>query len=164
MKSGNLVLGVCAMIFSAAIVVAGRSTGLVFFRGITPGTGFVPFLTAGGIAFCGLVLALGSLKPKAKADPETSETKKDPNAIWIFKRNDLWNFFVVIGASISIVYFARPLGLLVSLSIGVAVMSKLLGTPGWRTPILVGIFSLVMFYLVFDLFLRASLPRGIFGI
>ena len=162
-KSANIVLGVISLIFSAAIAMASRSTGLQFYRGTTPGQAFVPFIAAGGIALCGLALIVNALK-SAKGSDTASEKEKDTGAIWIFKRSELWNFSVVIGTSILMVYFARYLGMLTSLAIGTAVMSKLLGTPGWRTPVFVGVFSWVLFYLIFDLFLRVPLPRGMLGI
>jgi hypothetical protein len=151
------------MILGAVIVVIGKSAGMQFLRGTTPGTAFMPFITAWGIGLCGLALAIRSLKP-AKAENTTRETEKDPESVWIFKKKNLWNFGIVIGTSILIVLSAKFLGLLVSLAIGVALMTRLLGTPGWKTSIFVGIFSGVTFFLVFDLFLRVPLPRGIFGL
>jgi hypothetical protein len=162
-KSANLVLGVCAMILSAIIFVVGKSAGLQFLRGTTPGPAFMPFLTSWGIGFCGLVLVLRSLMRTSEADTGR-ENRNDAENIWIFKKKNLWNFLIVIITSVFIVLFAKLLGLLASLAIGVAVMAKLLGTPGWKTPIFVGIFSGITFFLVFDLFLQVPLPRGIFGL
>jgi len=159
----NLILGICAIALGVAIIVVGQNTGLVFFRRAQPGTGFMPFLTAWGIILCGLALAVSSLIKFVKVKGTTGGSENDPELIWIFKRGDLWNFFVVIGASIMITYSTRFLGLMPSLAVGIVVITKLLGTPGWRTPILVGIFSWVMFYSAFDLFLGMPIPRGIFG-
>jgi hypothetical protein len=161
-KKTDLVLGVCAIVLGAVIVAVGKKAGLQFLRGTTPGPAFMPFLASWGMGLCGLALAVRSLK-RPKAVNTGREIEKDADVIWIFKRQDLWNFFVVIGTSIAVIFLSKFLGLLISLALGVAVMTKLLGTPGWWTPIFVGIFSGSVFFGVFDVFLRVPLPRGIFG-
>ncbi len=169
MKSANRVLGICAMLLGAAIYLAGKgSPKMVFMDRSLPGPAFLPFLTAIGIALCGAALLIGSVLPASKTagaeqKPVPEEYGKS-DTIWIFKKEELKNFLIVIITSILIIIGAKFLGLLVCLGIGVTAMAKLLGTPGWRTVILLGIASTVVFYLVFDLFLNVPLPRGIFGI
>lgn len=160
-KNADIVLGTCAIIFAIAIFKIGQDTGLRLFRAGIPGPGFLPYLTAAGISLCGLLLILGSLIKHVRAKEEKIEN--NPDFIWIFKRRDLWNFLVVLGTSALVVYGTTYLGLLTSLAIGVGIMAKLLGTPGWRTPIFVGTLSWGLFYVIFIIFLGTPLPRGIFG-
>jgi cell division protein FtsW (lipid II flippase) len=160
-KSANIVLGVSALIFGAVIMMIGRNTNLAFYSGRTPGPAFLPVIAAWGIVLCGLILIVGALVKKA-ADSDQA-TKKDANTIWIFKKKDLRNIVVVIGTSSLMVYLTPHLGMLLSFALGIAVMTKFLGTPGWKVPVFVGVLGLTVLYVVFDYFFMTLLPRGIFG-
>ena len=98
-----------------------------------------------------------------KAADANQETKKDANTIWIFKLKDLRNIVVVIGTSSAMVYLTPHLGMLLSFALGIAVMVKFLGTPGWKIPVFVGVLGFTVLFVVFDLFFMTLLPRGIFG-
>lgn len=164
MKSTNFVLGVFGLIICAVIIMIGKNTNLQFYSGTSPGPAFLPFISAAGIGVCGLILIVGSLLKSAHASDTEQAAENNGKAIWIFKYEELWNFTVAIGVSALILYFTDQLGLLLSLAIGMAVIAKLLGTPGWRTPIVVGIISWIVLYSIFDWLLQTPLPRGMFGI
>ena len=161
-RSANFVLGLSAIIFAVAVVVVGRYENLQFYQWTTPGPAFLPNITACGMALCGLILVVSSLTKPAATDADRGAEDK-AKAIWIFKYKELWNIIAVIGVSSLLVYFTKYLGLLTSLAIGIGVMAKLLGTPGWWKPIWVGVLSWVALYLIFDWFLKTPLPSGMFG-
>lgn len=163
-KSVDLVLGVFSMAFGVAIIAVGKNTKLQFYSGTTPGPAFLPYIAAWGIGLCGLILVAGFLMKSAKAADAGRETESDAKAIWIFKLKDLRNILIVLGASTLMMYLTKYLGMLLSFALGIAVMAKFLGTPGWRTPAFVGVLSWVVLYLIFDLFLKTPLPRGILGL
>ncbi len=158
MKRANQGLGIGAILLGAAIFLYGRHTGLQTFSGKTPGPGFLPYLVAIGIALCGVAILLGSQKLPLQED------SKEKLVAGLFLPQELHNFGVVIGVSILVMLGANLLGLLLCMGIGVVLMAKLLGTPSWKTCILVGVASTFTFWLIFDWFLKVPLPRGILGI
>ncbi|MDR1658582.1 MAG: tripartite tricarboxylate transporter TctB family protein [Deltaproteobacteria bacterium] len=167
-NKAEMIFGLGAIVLAITIFLIGQKTKLIFFRGTTPGAAFMPYLTAAGIGLCGFWLFFKQLLNMRQSKKDKTNDKKDNNTeenkIKFFKKQDIKNFIVVIVSSILIVILANPLGFLISLTLGIIAMAKFLGTPSWRTSILVGIGSGISFYLIFDLFLKVPLPRGLFGI
>jgi len=159
MRMANRVLGICSILLSIVIFCLGKSMKLAFFSGYTPGPGFLPYVVSCGIAIFGAIILAGSFLGKADA----GEEKSGDVVLGIFQREEIRNFVSVIGTSILVVATAPYLGLLTSMGIGVAAIAKLLGTPGWKGIILLGIGSTIVFYLIFSVFLSVPLPKGPLG-
>lgn len=115
-----------------------------------PGPGFFPFcigLVMGILSIISLVLSLF----ERKVQIETSEEIRWWNIILIV--------FLLIGYALSL----ERVGFLINTFLLITILLKFVEPQSWKTSILGGLISAILVNLVFNVFLKAQIPRGILG-
>jgi putative tricarboxylic transport membrane protein len=118
----------------------------------TPGTGFMPFLT--GLIICGLSVATFI---RAIFDKATHTEK-----IWAEVK-----FKKLILSTIVLIAYAlllEPLGFIIDTFFLILFLTRYMGSQTWKRSILCGVSSSILSYLLFETWLKAQLPRGMFGL
>ena len=65
------------------------------------------------------------------------------------------------GAMVVYVWLLEPIGFLTMTAVLVVICTKLMGTRGWSRPVLLAVGLCLACYIVFEMWLRMSLPRGL---
>lgn len=156
-KHANIILGVAFIVLSIAIAYICKTDNMKFYSNNAPGPGFMPMLSAGLIALCGIgITARSFIDLKNGSDPDGEKVI----ATW----TEWKSFFIIIGSTIAVMLCTKFLGLIISVTIAVIMMIRLLGPEPWKTSLMVGIGTGIVIYLVFVVFLKVHVPVGIFGI
>lgn len=118
---------------------------------MTPGTGFMPFLT--GLIICGFAITIFL---QALLD-KSGRTEK----IWVgikFKK-------LILSVLILIAYafLLESFGFIIDSFLLILFLTRYMGSQTWKRSILCAVLSSVLSYLLFETWLKAQLPRGIFG-
>lgn len=116
-----------------------------------PGPGFVPVALGGIGLLVSLILLVTNLK---KAEDNSEKVSKD----------GLLRFFGYLIASIVFIPIMEFLGTIISIFVLVFALAKISGAKGWTNPLLLSVIFTAAAFIVFDLILKVSLPRGIFQI
>lgn len=157
MRKANRYLGFITVLLGIAIIAGVFISDLpLILRGL-PGPGFFPFWLSFGIIIFGIFIFNSSFK-KAVTDEEEKEQEES-----IFNKEEFYNFFVIIGGSVSVIFLTKYIGLLSALGLAVSVMTKLFGEKRLHVIFLVGIGTTAVFYGIFKLFLNVPLPIGPLG-
>ncbi len=118
----------------------------------TPGTGFMPFLT--GLIICGFATTtfLQSLLDKSGR----------VERIWAGVK-----FQKLILSMVILIAFAlllELLGFIIDSFLLILFLTRYMGSQSWKRSFLCAGISSILSYLLFETWLKAQLPRGIFGI
>jgi putative tricarboxylic transport membrane protein len=141
--AAGVVLAVGIALFVAAL-------GFTFLSAGTPGAGFLPLLIAAGIIACGVTLLAASLR-----DSTGSARPNWPSlAGW-------WHVALMLVAMAAAFLFLEELGFLISVTLFMAAMIYALGERSWRVLLTVPPLSAIALYLVFAVWLRVPLPKGL---
>jgi putative tricarboxylic transport membrane protein len=141
--AAGVVLAVGIALFVAALGFPLLSAG-------TPGPGFLPLLIAAGIIACGVTLLAGSLR-----DSTASARPSWPSlAGW-------WHVALMLVAMATAFLFLEELGFLIAVTLFMAAMIYALGERSWRVLLTVPPLSTIALYLVFAVWLRVPLPKGL---
>lgn len=117
-----------------------------------PGPGFVPFLTGLSIILLAGVVFLQQIPQKRKDDFMD---------LWLQKR---WsNTLIVMGALILFALFLKTLGFLLASFLLIAFLFRIIEPLDWEKVLIGAFLTSLGSYLVFNLWLEAQLPKGIFG-
>lgn len=146
------IAAVLLLIFAVYTMAAARDMG--FARGRVPGPGFAPFWIGMALAIASLaILAEAFRQPKSAPDAhESPRGVSVPVSIVVA-------FAVVTVTAVALI---GPLGMLASLALMLAIMTRLLGA-AWRTSVLTAVALPVALHLVFGVWLKVPLPRGPLG-
>ncbi len=115
-----------------------------------PGPGFFPFcigLVMGILSIVALVLSL----LERKGQIVTSEKIR-----W-------WNIILIVLLLIGYALSLEKVGFLINTFLLITILLRFVEPQSWRTSILGGIIIAILTNLVFNVFLKAQIPRGIFG-
>jgi len=118
----------------------------------SPGPGFVPFLTGLIIGGLSLVVFLQQWR-KGKR-----ERLKD---LWVKK--DWTTMLKVMGALVLYAIFLKSLGFLLTTLFLILYLFRIIESMAWRKVLIGAILTAFGSYLVFEVWLEAQLPTGIFG-
>ncbi len=119
----------------------------------TPGSGFMPFVV--GLAICVLaVIGFGDALVKRRYG--TGWKSPLQGVKW-------WNVFVVLAALIAYALLLRPLGFVAVTVLFMAFLLRVVEPQSWKIVMLGALSTAFASYLLFDLFLKAQLPRGLWG-
>jgi hypothetical protein len=126
----------------------------------TPGPGIFPravgALVAALAAWQAVRAALAqTARRSGEAHPPGSETADGapPDA-------DEWKPMLMVAIIVVYLLVVSGLGFLVSTGILVVACSKLMATPGWRSPVLLALGAALSCYVIFEVWLKVPLPRG----
>lgn len=117
----------------------------------TPGTGFMSFLT--GLIICGFAAATFL---RAFLDKSTQVEK-----IWAEVK--FQKLILVILMLIAYALLLKPLGFIIDSFFLILFLIRYMGSQTWIRSILWAGLSSILSYLLFETWLQAQLPRGIFG-
>ncbi|GAB5375608.1 MAG: tripartite tricarboxylate transporter TctB family protein [Acuticoccus sp.] len=146
---GDLTLGLVFMGLGVGIAV--KAADLPSMGKIGVGSGLFPTITGVGMVIFGLVLAVGAVLSRGRADGGL------PAAPMV-----RWDVLVVLGLLAGLVVLMPPVGFLVTGTVFGALAARLGGAP-WLGAILFGAGATAVLYTVFVHGLGVPLPRGILG-
>lgn len=117
----------------------------------TPGTGFMPFLT--GLIICGFatMIFLQALLDKSRKAEK----------IWAGVKFQKLSMSILI--LIAYAFFLVPIGFITDSFLLILFLTRYMGSQRWRESFLCAGLSSILSYLLFETWLKAQLPRGIFG-
>ncbi len=149
MKVSDAVVGAFLLLLAGAIGV--YVSGFPGMPGQRFGAALFPGLIAAGLAACGALLALRSVREKAPAFEFAPWTRSVPL---------LSNFLLFCGALVFYIYAADTLGFLITGSLLLIVLFLKLGLPR-LTAVVVAIVATLGIHLLFYKLLRVPLPWGL---
>jgi uncharacterized membrane protein len=120
----------------------------------------MPTIGSVGIFICGFGLLYKNFRDSklAEANPEGEDAKKFNELL--ASKQEIYNFFVIIGAAVGIIILNSFIGFIPAVSLGMIACAKLLGDESWKTAILVGVLGGICMYIVFDVLLKVPMPAG----
>ena len=118
----------------------------------SPGPGFVPFLAGLVLACLALVVFLQQLGEK-----------KSESLQGLFRQRDWPAMLKVMGALVLYAVLLKPLGFILVTFFLTAFLFRVLEPMGWKKVLAGAFLTALGAYVVFDLWLEAQLPAGIFG-
>lgn len=118
----------------------------------SPGPGFVPFLS--GVALAGLALTVF-------LHQLTRGAKEDLKHLWAGK--DWPTMLKILAALILYAFFLKDLGFLLVTFLLIAYLFRVIRPMGWIKVLSGAFLTAFGSYAVFELWLQAQLPRGLFG-
>jgi putative tricarboxylic transport membrane protein len=121
----------------------------------TPGTGFASFLAGGLLGLFGLVLMIYSTLEKSP-EKETSQE--------IFTKEILWQPLLSLFILFSYPLLLKIFGFIISTFLFLFFLFKAMEPRKWFALILISICASILSYLIFQVWLRVSFPKGIIGI
>jgi putative tricarboxylic transport membrane protein len=114
-----------------------------------PGPGFLPLLVSFGIIGAGVVIVFGAVRDRARA-----AVKWPPISGWL-------RVVLMLAAMAASFLLLEALGFVIVTALFMAVMVYCLGERSWRILVTVPVLSAVGLYIVFAVWLRVPLPKGI---
>jgi hypothetical protein len=143
---------VYAVIFCCGIfaMLQGHRWGLVLDN--KPGPGFVPF-------WVGVLIVIASVWPFVLTFLGEKGNEPQP-----FTKRDVFYFAVIIGGGVFVAIFSRIIGMMVSIGIMTAAITRLLGTKKLTVTLAVSVGMPVIIYLLFVLLLDVPLPKNLIGL
>ena len=141
---------------SAVLVVSGVAVAIVALRygwGTldSPGAGFLPFFA--GVAIAGFA-----------AIPLFQSLRKGWRPLREMWEGVRWQRAALATACLFLYSaFLRDLGFLIATLILMTYLYRMLEPAGWKEPLLTALATTLGFYLVFQIWLEAQLPRGLLG-
>jgi len=133
-----------------AIVLYSRKYGLGTLS--SPGPGFVPFLA--GLAMGGLSLVVFF--------QQRGESKKE-NLKDLWAKRDWPTMLKVMGALVLYAVFLKSLGFLAVTFFLIVYLFRIIEPMAWKRVLIGAILTALGSYVVFEVWLEAQLPAGIFG-
>lgn len=148
MNKAEVTAGGVVLAVGLALLIA--SLGFTFLSAGTPGPGFLPLLIAIGIIASGVALLAGALRgSRVAAQPSWPSL-----AGWR-------HVSLMLVAMAAAFLFLDELGFLVATTLFMAVMIYALGERSWRMLLTVPPLSALALYVVFAVWLRVPLPKGL---
>ncbi len=138
---------------SGALVLLETISFPYFVEGV-PGPGFLPLWIAFGIIGTGLVLAVKGMRPRL----DTQEAITWPEAAG-WRRVGL-----MLGALAVSLLLLETLGFMVTTTLFMAVVVFGLGVRSWLMLASVPLMAAISLYVIFAVWLRVPLPKGIFAV
>ena len=148
MHKAEVIAGALVLAFGAALL-AGAMRFPFFLDGV-PGPGFLPLLISFGVAASGIVLITGGVRGTIR-----TENPRWPSAAG-------WRRVGYMLAAMTVAFLLLELlGFLIVTTLFMAAMIYALGERSWRMLATVPVLSAIALYVVFAVWLRVPLPKGI---
>lgn len=151
MRRANIVTSLVVLVIAAYIMYEAISMDYILDN--VPGPGFIPLWTGGLMALIALVMLYRN------AVLNKPESSKPPG----FNR-DFWRISgIVIGGSAAGMLLVYVIGMLAALGVLTGFLSWALGTKSKVTNVVLAVATSVVFWLLFEVALEVSFPKGIMG-
>ena len=138
------------VVLAVGVALLAGSLTFPFLSAGTPGPGFLPLLIAIGIIASGLALLAGALRGMRVGARPTWPSL----AGW-------WHVGLMLVAMAIAFLFLEDLGFLVATTLFMAAMIYALGERSWRMLVTIPPLSAIALYMVFAVWLRVPLPKGL---
>ena len=122
-----------------------------------PGPGFMPFVLGAALALLGLVLMLLAVINELGR-------KQGGKAKQLFERDNLKRLFTVAATLLAYIMIFEYIGFLLSSFLFFFSLFKYITPKSWLGPLVLSGSAVILSYLVFCVWLRSELPRGIFNL
>lgn len=119
----------------------------------SPGTGFMPFLT--GVAIC-LFSGIGLIQATLRKRRGEGWTPLLRGVAWK-------NAFVILVSLLAYVLLLKPLGFVITTAVFIAFLLRVISPQRWFVVIAGSVLTAFASYLIFDVWLKAQLPKGPLG-
>lgn len=139
------------VVFSLAVVL--ESWRLEVGSLHAPGPGFLPFIAAGLLGGLAVIALIQSLGDKKKAEKDGAR----------FGAN-LIRVILLTGILIVYIYLLNVLGFLIDTFLLLLCLFRVIEPMAWKTVFLASVITLIVVYLLFDIFLGTPLPKGLLGL
>lgn len=139
------------MWFAVGLLITMSSPGLNLGTLSAPESGFMPFLT-------GLVICVFSIVSfiQALLDQKTGEER-----VWAWVR---WQTpLAVTIILVAYIFLIKPVGYLICTFVLILTLTRFVASEGWGSSILSSVLGSSLSYILFNIFLKAYLPKGILG-
>ena len=151
MNTAETVAGGVFVALGAAMLF--ESLKLAYFGEGGPGPGFLPRWVAGGLILCGLVLAAKGIRPALGV-----------RAVVPWPDASGWRRIALMLAALAVaLILLDKLGFLVVTTVFMAVLIFGLGVRSWPMLASIPLIAAIGLYVVFAVWLRVPLPKGIFS-
>ncbi len=150
MKRVRLYCNLFWLLFSLVVCVEASRLKLGAIN--TPGPGFFPF-SAGLIM---LILSLVALFQLIGKGIKEEKMARQERLRW-------WNIVIILAAITAYAFTLEKIGFLINTFLFICLLLKVVEPQTWKTTILGGLITTLAANLVFNVILRAQIPRGIFG-
>jgi hypothetical protein len=120
----------------------------------SPGTGFMPFLAGAAICFFSGIGLIHSTLRRRQGEGWT------PVLQGVFWKNALIILISLLGYALLLV----PLGFVIITTLFIAFLLRAIAPQRWSVVIACSILTAAMSYLIFEIWLKAQLPKGPLGI
>ena len=117
-----------------------------------PGPGFLPLLLAIGLAIGAVGVFLEGTLTKTGGGPK-----------WFADRESILRLVVLLGSIVALVAAIEPLGMLLAVGLFLLVFLTIYLRGHWPTILLIAGGTPVCLYLIFEKWLKFTLPRGFLG-
>jgi len=142
-----------AIALTLAVLILAGARGLTFISNGVPGPGLLPFLLAGLLAACAILLLAGKADATGKADPSE---RAEPAATGI-----PWRVPAAIGAMVLYAALMPVLGFVAATLVFVFTLNWWWGRHRWWAALaFAGVVTAVIF-LIFSVLLGVPLPQGL---
>lgn len=145
-----MVSGLIFFILGVSLCIASMKLKFGYFH--KPGPGFMPFLSGAFLGLLGLMLTFSSFLKRVSQEGELNRKKNSVN----WKR-----VLIYISAIFAYALVLNSLGFLITTFIFLIVLFKLAEPKRFMVPIVLSLSSVILSYLLFWVWLRCPLPRGI---
>jgi putative tricarboxylic transport membrane protein len=152
MKRADQVTGV--VLFLASLHILQQSTTLEMTYRNTPGSGFFPFWLSAGAALVSLAILVGGLRRPAALDRPI----RWPSGLGL--RRIAVSSLAIVGYA----FLIKWLGYILSTTLLVGFVARLLGGYRWHQLLILGVTTSVGLYVVFHVWLQMTLPTGMLPI
>ncbi len=139
------------LVVAIGIVFLSLKYGVGTFR--EPGPGFITF-------FAGLILAVLSLALFFSSFRDGAD-RNSLRSLW--SGLEFGKVFYVLLLLVAYVFLLKPLGFLIGTFLLLALLFRVKGSYRFKTVLLMSLFVTAGSYLIFEIWLQAQLPKGLFG-
>ena len=147
----SLLINFFWIVFSLAVVL--ESWRLDVGSLYAPGPGFLPFIAAGILGLLALIALIQTWGAK-------KETEKSPAGFG----GNLLKVILLTGILVVYIYLLNILGFLIDTFLLLLFLFRVMEPLSWKKVLLADLITLVVVYLLFEIFLGTPLPKGFWGI
>lgn len=149
MKRYDQIVGLIWLALGSAMAIEAVRLGLGGLH--LPGIGFTAFLIGVSLGFSGLVLTV-------------SATSKDKEGNKVWAGQNWGNVMMTLLALLIYIFLMEPLGFLLATFLLLFVLFKITSAKKWFSPLLSSLTVVFWCYLIFFVWLKVPLPKGILGL
>ena len=147
--------GVIWLVLGIGLCIGSIELGLGKIR--TPGSGLLPFLSGIALAVLGVILISSTFSKGLGEDKKEVDQKAGRRVNWDLLRLPVFTFLTLMGY----ILLLEPLGFLFTTFFSLFFLFKIADPKRWVIPLLSAVITVTLSYLIFEVWLRCQLPRGI---